>query len=260
MNTRTLFTVVIACFVLLGFVSVGRGAESKTAGELLALSGVRGGLVVHLGCGGGEVIAGLCAGDGFVVHGLDADAVNVAAARKHIKSLGLYGRVSVRRWDEATLPYIDNMVNLVVCEDAGKVPAGEIMRVLAPGGTLCVKKGGAWTKTLKPRPAEIDEWTHYMHDPSNNAVAHDTVIGPVRRLQWDGGPKWTRSHEKMGGVSAMVSSGGRMFYIIDEGPMASIQLPPKWRQLDRGHRADPTAAQVASGGTRRVQRRCFVEA
>ncbi|MBL7220948.1 MAG: PQQ-binding-like beta-propeller repeat protein [Phycisphaerae bacterium] len=233
MNIRTSFNIAIACFVVSGFVSVGRAAENKVAGELLALSGVRGGLVVHLGCGGGEVTAGLRAGDNFIVHGLDADSVNVSAARKHIKSLGLYGRVSVRRWDEATLPYIDNMVNLVVCSDAGKVSAGEIMRVLAPGGTLCVKKDGAWTKTVKPRPAEIDEWTHYMHDPSNNAVAHDMVIAPPRRLQWDGGPKWTRSHEKMGGVSAMVSAGGRMFYIMDEGSLTSIQLPPRWRLVAR---------------------------
>jgi len=229
MNTRTSF---IVALVVLGSVSVGRAAE-KTPGELLVFSGVRGGLVVHLGCDRGELTTGLHAGDNFIVHGLDADGANVASARKHIKSLGLYGRVSVRRWDEATLPYIDNMVNLVVCTDAGKVPADEIMRVLAPGGTLCVKKGGAWTKTVKPRPSEIDEWTHYMHDPSNNAVAHDTVIAPPRRLQWDGGPKWTRSHEKMGGVSAMVSSGGRMFYIMDEGSLTSIQLPPRWRLVAR---------------------------
>jgi outer membrane protein assembly factor BamB len=226
MNTRVAF---VAALVLVGLVSVGWGAESKP----LAASGVRGGLVVHLGCGDGKGTANLRAGDNYIVHGLDSDAANVSAARKHIKSLGLYGRVSVRRWDDATLPYIDNMVNLVVCENAGKVSNDEIMRVLAPGGVLMNRQGEKWTKTVKPRPDEIDDWTHYMHDPSNNAVADDKVIGPVRRLQWDGAPKWTRSHEKMGGVSAMVSSGGRIFYIIDEGPMASIQLPSKWRLVAR---------------------------
>ncbi|MDP7286655.1 MAG: PQQ-binding-like beta-propeller repeat protein [Phycisphaerae bacterium] len=225
-NIRVSF---IAAIVIVWFGSIAGAAESKP----LASSGVRGGLVVHLGCGGGETTAGLRGGDNFIVHGMDSDAGKIDAARKHIKSLGLYGPVSVRQWDAASLPYIDNMVNLVVCEDAGKISTSEIMRVLAPGGTLLEKKGDKWIKTVKPHPDEIDEWTHYMHDPSNNAVANDTVIAPVRRLQWDGGPKWTRSHEKMAGVSAMVSSGGRMFYIIDEGPLESIQLPPKWRLIAR---------------------------
>ncbi|MDP6637183.1 MAG: PQQ-binding-like beta-propeller repeat protein [Phycisphaerae bacterium] len=228
MNTENTLTVLIACLAVFGLVSVGGAAENVSA-----ISGVRGGLIVHLGCGSGEITAGLRGGSNCIVHGLEPDADKVTAARKHIKSLGLYGPISIRRWNQASLPYIDNLVNFVVCSDAGKVPVGEIMRVLAPGGSLCVKNGDKWTRTIKPRPGEIDEWTHYMHGPSNNAVASDTVIGPVRRLQWDGGPKWTRSHEKMGGVSAMVSAGGRMFYIIDEGPMVSIQLPPKWRLVAR---------------------------
>jgi len=233
MKTANMFSVSIACLALLGSVSVSGAAENATGRKLLATSGVRGGLVVHLGCGDGGTTASLGASRGVVVQGLDADTGKALAARKRIKSLGLYGRVSVRQWDSAVLPYIDNLVNLVVCSDAGKVPRREIMRVLAPGGVLMVKNGDKWAKSTKPRPDGIDEWTHYMHNPSNNAVANDTVIGPVRRLQWDGGPKWTRSHEKMGGVSAMVSSGGRMFYIIDEGPLASVQLPPKWRLVAR---------------------------
>jgi len=159
-----------------------QGASDRTeAAEILKLSGVRGGLVVHLGCGGGKLTAALRAGAQYVVQGLDADAGDVKTARDHIRSLGLYGDVSVRRWDRTTMPYIDNLVNLVVCEDPGKVATEEIMRALVPNGVLCVRKNGKWaTKAVKPRPADIDEWTHYMHDPSNNAVAHDTVIGPVR--------------------------------------------------------------------------------
>ena len=212
-----------------------QGASDRAeAAEILKLSGAAGGLVVHLGCGDGKLTAALRAGDHYVVQGLAAGAKDVKAARDHVGSLGLYGDVSMRRWDRATMPYIDNLVNLVVCQDAGKVAREEIMRALAPGGALCVRKDGKWAvEAVKPRPVNIDEWTHYMHDPSNNAVAHDTVIGPPRRLQWDGAPKWTRSHEKMSGVSAMVSTGGRIFYIIDEGPLSSIQLPPKWRLVAR---------------------------
>ena len=31
---------------------------------------------------------------------------------------------------------------------------------------------------------EIDEWTHYLHGPDNNAVADDTRVGPPRYMQW----------------------------------------------------------------------------
>ena len=43
-------------------------------------TGVRGGLIVHIGCGDGKLTAALCANDSYVVHGLDADARNIAAA------------------------------------------------------------------------------------------------------------------------------------------------------------------------------------
>ncbi|MHC4728775.1 MAG: hypothetical protein ACYS17_16265, partial [Planctomycetota bacterium] len=120
------------------------------------------------------------------------------------------------------------MVNLIVSERPAEFPKDEIMRVLAPNGVALVKKGRKWAKTIKPRPEQIDEWTHYMHDAGGNPVAHDSVIGPPRHLQWVGSPRWARHHDHMASVSAVVSSAGRIFYIIDEGSKASIQLPPKW--------------------------------
>ncbi|NQU20957.1 MAG: PQQ-binding-like beta-propeller repeat protein [Candidatus Nealsonbacteria bacterium] len=190
-------------------------------------------MIVHLGCGDGKLTAALHAGDGYLVHGLDRDAGQVAKARATIRSLGVYGPVSVDRLDANRLPYIDNLVNLIVVENRYDVPTHELMRVLAPLGVAYVNTDGRWTKTVKPWPDEIDEWTHYMHGPDNNAVADDTVVDAPRRLQWNGGPKWTRSHEKMSGMNAMVSAGGRLFYVMDEGPTSSVQLPPEWRLVAR---------------------------
>ncbi|MHC4745290.1 MAG: outer membrane protein assembly factor BamB family protein, partial [Planctomycetota bacterium] len=90
-----------------------------------------------------------------------------------------------------------------------------------------------WTKTVKPRPSEIDEWTHYLHDATNNAVADDTVVGPPRRSQWLGSPRWSRHHDRMASTSACVSANGRIFYIIDEGSRACIQLPSRWSLIAR---------------------------
>jgi len=206
-------------------------ARAAGAADILKDSGVAGGLVVHVGCGEGKLTSALRAGDAYVVHGLDTNAANVAAAREHARSLGLAGKVAFDRFDGKNLPYVDGTVNLVVSERANAVSQAEIMRVLAPGGVAMV--GGSWRRTVKPWPGEIDEWTHYLHGPDNNAVAADTVVGPPRRLQWQAGPKWTRHHDKMSSLSAMVSAGGRIFYILDEGSTASIYMPPQWALIAR---------------------------
>ena len=209
------------------------GAGEDQAGQILEATGVEGGLVVHVGAGDGKLTAALRASDAYIVHGLDRDAENVEAARRHIQSLGVYGKVSAARLTGNRLPYVDNLVNLVVAEDLGAVSMDEVMRVLCPNGVSYVKQEGKWTKTVKPRPSEIDEWTHCLHDATNNPVAHDAVVGPPRRLQWVGSPRWSRHHDNMSSVSAVVTSGGRVFYVFDEGSPASIFLPSKWVLIAR---------------------------
>ncbi len=223
----------VTSIVAVGSLRSADDAYQASAGQILDATGVRGGLIVHIGSGDGKLTAALRASDSYLVHGLDTDARNVAQARQYIRSLGLYGKVAVEQSEGGSLPYVDNMVNLLVSEDLGAVPMDEVIRILVPDGVAYVKRDGQWQKTVKPRPAEIDEWTHYLHDASNNAVAHDSVIGPPRHLQWVGSPKWARHHDHMASMSALVSTGGRIFYIFDEGPTASIELPPKWTLIAR---------------------------
>jgi outer membrane protein assembly factor BamB len=205
----------------------------ELARQILAATGVQGGFVVHVGCGDGKLTAALRANERYLVHGLDTDTAKVERARKHIQSLGLYGKVTVDRFDGRHLPYIYNLVNLVVGEDLGPVAMDEAMRVLCPNGVAYVKRGDTWTKTVKPRPKEMDEWTHYLHDASNNAVAQDSLVGPPKHYQWIGTPRWLRHHDHMSGLSAMVSAKGRLFYIIDLGPRWSVQMPPRWTLIAR---------------------------
>ncbi len=208
-------------------------AHASAARDLLTQSGVKGGLVVHLGCGDGKLTAALRASDAYRVHGLDTNADSVAAARRHIQSLDLYGEVSVDRWDGKHLPYVDDLVNLVVADELDAAAMTEAMRVLCPGGVALVGSDGKWTRTVKPRPREIDEWTHYLYDATGNAVSKDTVVGPPRHFQWIGGPRWVRHHDHVPSFNAAVSAGGRLFYIIDEGSGASILLPSKWSLVAR---------------------------
>ena len=237
MNRRTQLIAKITFLLLASTVISVAGAQPgdyrQEAMEILDSTGSKGGLVIHLGCGDGRLTAALRANDSYIIHGLDSDPANVAAARKHIQSLGQYGNVFVEQWSGDRLPYIDNSVNLVVSESLGAVSDSEVMRVLAPNGVAYIKSQGRWTKAVKRRPQEIDEWTHYLHDPSNNAVAHDSVIEPPSRYQWVAGPRYARHHDHMSSVSAVVSANGRLFYIFDESPRASILLPPQWRLIAR---------------------------
>jgi len=206
---------------------------SQQAEEILKLCDVTGGLVVHIGCGNGRLTAALRAGDGYLVHGLDRNRSRVGLARKYIQALGTYGPVSIDQLRDDRLPYADNLVNLVVSEDLGGLSMGEVMRVLAPGGRAYIKTGGEWEKTVKPRPEQIDEWTHSMYDATNNAVSNDSIVGPPHQLQWVAGPQWARSHDHLSSISGAVSSGGRIFYIIDEAPMALVILEPDWHLVAR---------------------------
>jgi len=230
----------LICFISCSTCSIGRGAETAEADEgvlaqrILADTGVRGGLIVHVGCGDGKLTAALRFGERYVVHGLDVDEANVARARSQIDSLDLYGPVSAVQFDGRHLPYADRLVNLVVSEDLGSVSMEEVLRVLAPGGVAYIQKGGSWERVDNPWPEEIDEWTHWLHDASGNPVARDTVVGPPREMQWFAKPLWSRSHEKSPSLTGMVSAKGRLFYISDEAP-ASVggPLPDKWRLVAR---------------------------
>ena len=195
-------------------------------------SGIRGGLVVHVGCGDGEVTAALRANDSYIVQGLDTDPAKVSLARQHAKKLGLSGKVSADTFDGKSLPYTDNLVNLLVVSEAYQVSKGEMLRVLAPGGVALLVKADACEKITKGRK-NIDEWTHYLHGPDNNAVARDTVVGPPRHMQWLGAPRWTRTHHGLNSISAVVTARGRLFYIVDESTAASNAVPGKWTIVAR---------------------------
>ncbi|UCE48734.1 MAG: hypothetical protein JSW47_01030 [Phycisphaerales bacterium] len=227
---------VLAITSTVPLLSVRAQSPEQQASRILEATGVKGGLIVHVGCGAlanEGLTAALRAGDSYLVHGLTRNRRDLERARMSIRSAGLYGPVSADLLEGKTLPYIDNSVNLVVAENQEEVSALEIMRVLVPQGVAYMRAGDSWAKIVKKRPDNIDEWTHYMHDPSNNAVAHDTAIGPLRHLQWDGAPRYSRHHEFTSSVAAMVSTNGRLFSIMDMASRASIHMPPKWRLTAR---------------------------
>jgi outer membrane protein assembly factor BamB len=198
-------------------------AQDRTAAETLESAGATGGLAVVVGEPDADLLAAIAGGGAFLVHGLAADDSEVAASRAELEKRGLYGPVSVGRQAGGRLPFIDNVVNLLLVRGVA-VEQAEVNRVLAPRGVAIIDG----KKTVMPVPGEIDDWTHFLYGPDNNAVSHDKLAGPPRRMQWVAGPRYSRHHDKMSSVSAVVSSGGRIFTIVDEGPLWSILTDPGW--------------------------------
>jgi len=209
-------------------------SPASRARRLLEQAGFSGGFIVHIGCGDGRFTAALYtaaagAARHALVHGLDPTPENVRRARRRFLEAGIHGAVTADRISGARLPYADGIVNLVVVSAPGIIPNQEVQRVLRPGGAaFTTRDDGTWLRRIKPWPKNVDEWTHALHDPTNNAVSRDEVVGPPRHLQWVASPRWCRSHEHLAGISVVVTSGGRIFAIQDDAPAATVALPPRW--------------------------------
>ncbi|MDP7287622.1 MAG: PQQ-binding-like beta-propeller repeat protein, partial [Phycisphaerae bacterium] len=206
-------------------------ASAMDTERAVSASGVRGGLVVHLGAGDGSATAALRANGSYIVHGLEADAAKVAAARERLQKQGVYGPVSIRQWSGGNLPYANDLAALLVADSLGNVPMAEVMRVLAPRGVAMI--GGK--KTVKPWPDDMDEWPQYLHDSGNTRTANDTRVGPPRRLRWHAGPRWSRSHEFTSSVATMITGAGRVFYVFDQGlsGITGKDIPQRWTLIAR---------------------------
>ena len=227
--------------------STVRGASpgQNAAARIMQETGVTGGLVVHVGCTDGRLAGALRFDERFIVHGLATTPESASRARKHLVAAGLHGEVAVHTWDGGGLPYVDGLVRLLVLDAVPADAKAEIRRVLCPAGVAVVRRamadglfaglpgeafrlGQDWVAYRKPWPETIDEWTHYLHDPTNNAVAADRDVGEPFHLQWVSDPKFARHHEHLSSVTGVVSAGGRLFSIVDEAPAASVMFPPEW--------------------------------
>ena len=86
------------------------------ASEILSTSGVKGGIIVHVGCADGALTQALRQHERYQVHGLTQDAAAVSRIRERLHQAGVNGAVAVEAWDGKHLPYIENFVNLLVIE------------------------------------------------------------------------------------------------------------------------------------------------
>jgi len=245
--TRIHFKTCFAAIITIALFCSG-SAAADSAEAMIEASKHRGGLAVILGCDDLTLLSDF-ARSGFVVQALDRVPEKVTKAKASLVSAGMHGHTTVAEFDGHTLPYVDNLVNLmVVTGGKWRVSMEEIARVLAPQGVVFVRNASltgdaslttaastlaGWTMLVKPWPAQIDHWPMHMYEPGNNAVSKDMAVGPPRHLQWRSGPTWSRSHEFASSLNAMVSMNGRLFYVIDEGSRLNPMLPEKWTLVCR---------------------------
>jgi outer membrane protein assembly factor BamB len=270
MNTalsRVLLTISIGLSASLTFAQGTRQAPAA-AKFITASSGCPGGICVVLGQQTGDLAIAVSKRGPYVVQALVPDKATLEQTRSALRSAGVSGRVSADQSTYEYLPYTENLINIVVVQNytdaASRGPSmDEVFRVLAPLGTAyfsnsgasgntegawiktltarlaksgfpqaqIITDGSAWVRVVKPWPHDIDEWTHYLHGADGDPVAQDRVVGPPKHYQWVSGPLWMRSHESDSSVRTMVSSHGRLFYIIDEAPISLVGdngLPDEW--------------------------------
>jgi outer membrane protein assembly factor BamB len=157
--------------------------------EILKETDIQGGLIVHLGCGDGTLTAELRADEKYIVQGLDGSAAQVEIARDYIRSLDLYGVVSINHFDGERLPYVDNLVNLIVVEDQGQVSMEEIMRVLAPLGAAYFKQdaSASYIDAIQPstvmRPRTSAQQLLVASASYIDAIQPSTVMRPRTSAQ-----------------------------------------------------------------------------
>ena len=217
--------------VVLALAVCGTTSAAEPAEALAEAAKVRAGLCVHVGTGDGALTAGLARAGNFLVHGLALEDGPLAAARKHLRAAGLYGRATVERLPLTPLPYPSNLVNLLVVDDFAEasrrgLSAAEIRRVLVPNGAAVMRgadglKGATaattlsgWTVLRKPRPDGMAGWTHQSGDASGSRVSRDRLVGPPRRLKWIDAPRMYLSH--FSHPPGWVSGNGRVYYAYDE--------------------------------------------
>ncbi|MCH7688253.1 MAG: hypothetical protein IH899_16485, partial [Planctomycetes bacterium] len=179
--------------------------------SLLNQTGFTGGLCVHLAGGGdGSRTVRLAQGGKLLVHRLDNNASRVAKVRRFIESKGLYGQISVEHWTSRTLPYSDNLVNILVADDTLGISEDEMLRVLCPKGTMILKQGETYRMVRKPRSPRMGEWTHPWHGANGNMFSEDTYLGIPNGVQWVAGPLFPLDARKSS-AHGLVSANGRIF-------------------------------------------------
>ncbi len=183
---------------------------------------------------------------------LEDDPLNVAACRKNLDRLGLYGtRVSVHHGSLEVLPYVNYFANAIVSgRISGSCPtsAEEVYRVLRPCGGIAylgqaeatetapadlkawltcsnvegdvIEEDGAWAVIKRGPIPGSGEWTHLYAEPGNSACSMDLFQGPAG-IQWYGQPGPRNIVDRHHRPMSPLYKNGRLFVSGDDRIIAT---------------------------------------
>ena len=244
MLTRTrqpnlLMSVITALLLGGSGIAVADAAEptDELAPFVLRSSGLEQGMSLVLSDADGRLTAALAKGNRLTVQGCTWDAKGVQASRGVLLAAGVADRASIAWIETDSLPYADNLVNLVVSASWGSRPIdiAEVLRVLAPDGIALIgndadpgatagieaklKQAGAkdikalarkgWLQFSKPVDPKCDVWTHNLAGADLSFVNNDKAAGPWAEIRWIGDPRWGALYAIYHG---RVTAGGRLYY------------------------------------------------
>jgi hypothetical protein len=193
------------------------------------------GLCLVLGDADGQLVAALAKASRLQVQGVAADRETAEKLRRALEKSDAAARTSAVWRRTPHLPYLDNLINLVVVNgwgsgDSKGLAFAEVVRVLCPGGVAIVgseagadaaalaaeagkcalakveklDRSGAWIRIVKQMDPAFDEWAQYTDEVNN-----DKVAGPCREVRWVGGPLWDGGSAIYGNE---IVAGGRTFH------------------------------------------------
>jgi hypothetical protein len=222
-NPKSLYFIMrsfISFSLFLTLSSIGLVADDQAIARFVTQEApLHAGLCIHIGSTANQVLTAELSGSGKIqVQGLYPNAVDAEKARGFIASKKLYGRVSIDYPSLAALPYSDNLVNLIVCNDLdtalkNQLSLQELIRVLRPQGIALlgsapgsaspvsesslrekleaagikdfeiIKREGIWAKIRKPLKS-LAEWTHNLRFASDGNRCSPEELGPISAPQW----------------------------------------------------------------------------
>jgi len=229
--------------VLLVLCSSATAADQPATSEAAVVdwvvqSGLMRGVCSVVGCGDGQLVLELARRTELLVHVWDPDTSAVTALRELMQKEGLLGnRVVVEKGSLPQLPYVDNLLDLVIATDLEyitKLDPEEVIRVLRPDGKAILNAKNVNWKTnkaifkadgpliilTKPPLEGADNWSHWEHGPDNNPVSTDQVIKAPYMTQWLGLPYYITM------PSISTASDGKIF--IGMGHIAHHEREEKW--------------------------------
>jgi len=237
-------TSVIFCAILLGVLCPGlqaeENADSVLARRLVNMGGVDRGLCAVIG-GPSDLPVQIAQCSHLLVHAREPDPDRLVLKKRLAQDAGLgIDRLVIEQGPINSLPYADNLIDLVIVTDADAVTlaqlsVAEVLRVLVPQGTALigttgditsgqlrkwargekvedVEAGnadrGVWLRLSKPQLEGVDDWSHWEHGPDNNPVSTDQVIKAPYMTQFLAEPYY------IGMPAITTAAGGRTFLAI----------------------------------------------